>query len=202
MRWIRRHSRETAAIAACVGVVMIVAVLVVQYFTRGSSAPERDRSVPDFSAEPFDGADPATITRPPGMPAPASSASPGIPGIPGSSQGANAFGKPLNLPGLGGEGGVSGLPPHQIRLQLTSAVPISGVGYVIPTSLKDFYGVAEDIGKSWSLTTTVYGNPDYAQLFAQAGARGFPVTCTITVDGKVTERRSTAGPYGQLFCQG
>lgn len=108
----------------------------------------------------------------------------------------------LGLKGLAGEGGESHLQGHRISMQMSSSSPIRTVGYIVPTSLDNSYGVVKNVGSSWSLGTTVYGPPDYAQLFAQAGPAGNRITCTISVDGKVTERRSSVGPYGRLFCQG
>jgi hypothetical protein len=87
-------------------------------------------------------------------------------------------------------------------LSMTSAAPIAYVGYIVPTSLDHSTGTVTSPGTSWSLTTTAYGPPDHAQLFSLAGPAGVPVTCTITVDGRVTETRTTSGPYDQLFCQG
>lgn len=118
------------------------------------------------------------------------------------SDGLDAFGGLNSLPGLEGSGGTNGLPRHRVTITMTSSAPIGGVGYIVPTSLNDYYGIAKDVGRSWSLSTVVYGDPDYAQAFSQASARGNPITCTITVDGRVTDRRSTEGPYGQMFCQG
>ena len=112
------------------------------------------------------------------------------------------LGGPLASTGLGGSGGVQGLPRHELTLTISSAAPLGTVGYIIPTSLNDNYGVVKNVGRTFSVSTVVYGNPDYAQGFAQADARGNPVTCTVTVDGRVTERRSTEGPYAALFCQG
>lgn len=108
----------------------------------------------------------------------------------------------FNLPGIQGGSIYKYLPKHVVTMRVTSEAPIGTIGYVVPTSLRNSSGVVKNVQNSWSLTTTAYGDPDYAQLFMQAGARGFPITCTITVDGKVTERRSTEGPYGQMICQG
>lgn len=108
----------------------------------------------------------------------------------------------LNMPGLQGGSVYKYLPKHHVVMTISSQQPIGTVGYVVPTSLNNSSGVVKNVGTHWSLATTAYGDPDYAQLFMQAGARGFPVTCTITVDGRVTEHRSTEGPYGQLICQG
>lgn len=104
--------------------------------------------------------------------------------------------------GLPGGGGTKNLPKQRITLAMTSTAPIGVIGYIVPTSLDHSYGVAEDVGTSWSLRTIGYGDPDYAQLFAQSGPTGAVITCTVTVNGTVTESRSTDGPYSQLFCQG
>ncbi len=108
----------------------------------------------------------------------------------------------INMPGLQGGSVYKYLPKHHVVMTITSQQPIGTIGYVVPTSLHNSSGIVKNVGLRWSLATTAYGSPDYAQLFMQAGARGFPVTCTITVDGRVTEHRSTEGPYGQLICQG
>jgi len=108
----------------------------------------------------------------------------------------------LNMPGLQGGSIYKYLPKHTLTLRVTSEAPIGTVGYIVPTSLRKSSGIIKNVQNSWSLTTTAYGDPDYAQVFVQAGARGFPITCTILVDGHVTEHRSTEGPYGQMVCQG
>ncbi|RNL62182.1 hypothetical protein EFK50_10305 [Nocardioides marmoriginsengisoli] len=108
----------------------------------------------------------------------------------------------IDMPGLQGGSIYKYLPKHKVTMRITSEAPIGTVGYVVPTSLKNSSGIVKNVGTSWSLTTTAYGDPDYAQLFMAAGSRGYPVYCTITVDGKVTEQRHTEGPYGQLICQG
>lgn len=104
-------------------------------------------------------------------------------------------------PGLAGSGRSDSLPAHRFTIRLTSPNAIGWTGYVIPTS-KDPKGSAFVKGNTWTLTTTVYGPPDYGVVFIQAGPDGRPATCEITVDGRVTERRSTRGPYGTLWCQG
>lgn len=105
-------------------------------------------------------------------------------------------------PGLSGSGRSDSLPAHRFTIRLSSPNPIGWTGYIIPSSTKNPKGSAVVQGNTWSLTTTVYGPPDYGVVFIQAGADGRPATCEITVDGRVTERRSTRGPYGTLWCQG
>lgn len=116
--------------------------------------------------------------------------------------GLTQLGGPVSLPGLGGTGGTLGLPPRAVTISVSSSVPLGTVGYIVPTSPDNSYGLRKNVGASFSVSMTAYGDPDYAQVFAQSGPAGAPVTCTITVNGRVTEQRTTAGPYGQLFCQG
>ncbi len=108
----------------------------------------------------------------------------------------------FNIPGLQGGSIYQYLPKHVVTMRVTSEAPIGTIGYIVPTSLRNSSGVVKKVQNSWGLTTTAYGDPDYAQLFVYAGPRGFPITCTITVDGRVTERRTTEGPYAQMICQG
>ncbi|MCZ4497509.1 MAG: hypothetical protein JWQ74_62 [Marmoricola sp.] len=116
--------------------------------------------------------------------------------------GGSASSGEFGIPGIQGGSVYNSASKHRIDLRVTSEEPIGTVGYVVPTSLKKSRGVAKNVGRSWSLTTYGYGDPKYAELFLQAGARGFPITCVIKIDGKVTERRSTDGPYGALICVG
>ena len=112
---------------------------------------------------------------------------------------------PATLPepaGLAGEGRSIDTRYLSVTMTVTSSQPIGVVGYQVPTSPDHPSGIARNVGRSWSLTAKAYGKPDYAQLFLQAGPTGAPVTCTISVDGKVTERRTSSGPYAQMLCQG
>lgn len=121
-------------------------------------------------------------------------------GLSGSS-GSSSLGG-LSIPGIQGGSVYDNAPKHRIDLRVYSEQPIGTIGYVVPTSLKKSRGVVKNAGRSWSLTTYAYGDPKYAELFLQAGARGFPITCVIKVDGRITEKRATDGPYGQLVCVG
>ena len=186
MRWIRRHPRDAAALSAIVLGSLILGYLLVGWVWDRSPSAALDRSATSpFLESPIAGGT---------APEPSSEASPPVEGE--LSGGLSA----QQLYGLAGEGGITTLPKHSISLLVTSSEPISYVGYQIPTSPDKFYGVNKNVGKSWSLLTFGYGPPDYAQIFSAAGARG-TVTCTITIDGKVTERLSTDGPNSRLFCQ-
>jgi len=105
-------------------------------------------------------------------------------------------------PGLQGAGDYSQLPKHTLTVHMSTKGVLGTVAWIIPTSVENHEGTTVVRGGSWSLTTTVYGNPNYAVVFAQQGRVEEPVTCTITVDGKVTERRSTKGAYSAMWCEG
>lgn len=89
---------------------------------------------------------------------------------------------------------------HRLVLGATSTAAIGTVGYLVPTSSKDDYGSARQVGTRWSLRTTVTGKPYYAAIFVQAGAAGTSITCTIRLDGKLVSSASTKGAYGQQVC--
>lgn len=192
LRWIRRHQREALAAAAiALGVAAVVIGLVMR--SGGDSAP----------AAASEGT--GSIQRPQQVDTyvPPTGREPGSPLADDMlRQGFSALAGPAGGLGLAGSGGTKGLPRHTVVLRMSSSAPMGELGYVVPTSPDASYGVVKDAGRSWSLTTIAYGSPDYAQLFGQAGPGGAALTCTITVDGTVTEQRSTDGPYGQLFCQG
>jgi hypothetical protein len=95
----------------------------------------------------------------------------------------------------------SGGPPDTAPLALPTTTP-GRLLTDVPTSRDHQSGKRTDLAESWSLATTVYGKPDYAQLFTWTGPEGYPITCTITVDGHVTARLTTHGPWGKIFCQG
>jgi len=103
-------------------------------------------------------------------------------------------------PGEPGGFTYANLPSHQLVLSASAAVPVRAVGYLIPTSKDHPYGKVTGLGDRWSLTTSVYGKPDYAALFIQAGRAGVPVSCTITIDGRVASAKTTSGAYGRALC--
>jgi hypothetical protein len=204
MEWFRHHPK---AAAVCVAVTTLLVIAVVWIMV----SPDDEQ--PATLGEPVPTAVPSlsTLTPLPTAPAvPTGSAEPTTSPESDSVEtlfqsGLAALGKDKgmsSLPGFPGTGASKHLPRHKIVLRVVSEDTIGTVGYIMPTSLHESSGVVKNVGKSWSLTSTVYGDPDWAQIFVQARARGFPITCTITVDGRVTENRSTEGPYGRMVCQG
>ncbi|KRA31212.1 hypothetical protein ASD81_17250 [Nocardioides sp. Root614] len=118
-----------------------------------------------------------------------------------------AFGN--NFPGLGVQpGGIRGngasysAEKHEVTIRWRARHPLGLVAYIVPTSTNNSQGSHVENSNSWSMSTVAFGNPDYAVAFVQARADGQPVTCEILIDGRVTDRRSTVGPYGSVWCQG
>jgi hypothetical protein len=91
---------------------------------------------------------------------------------------------------------------HKLVLSASSAGPIPGVGYLVPTSRDHAYGQAKNLSSHWSATTSVTGKPYYALLFIQADKTGTPITCSISVDGVVKDTKTTSGPFGSQVCVG
>jgi hypothetical protein len=215
MEWIRR--RPTAA--AIVGVVSVLAVLALVFLLISpKSDPPDSSSIGDLSTvAPSPSVAPTLPELTPGLPSSTASV-PSAADVKkatqktfeqlskgytsgGLSSGGLSSGS-FNMQGLQGGSIYQYLPKHRITARISSGSPIGTVGYVIPTSLKSSNGTVRNVGTNWSLSTTVYGDPDYAQLFMQSDSIGHPITCTITVDGKITEQRTTEGPYARLICQG
>jgi hypothetical protein len=121
---------------------------------------------------------------------------------PGSQSGFAIPMPTLLPPGLSGDGATINAPKHTLTIRWSSPTALGPIAYVIPTS-KDHRrgGSVEKTRTRVSLTTTVYGNPDYAVAYVQAGL-GAPATCEIFVDGRRTAHRTTEGPYGAVWCQG
>lgn len=129
----------------------------------------------------------------------------GSPSAPGSSpNGLDLSTLPQHtiIPRIPGGFTFGSVPSHKLVLSATSARAIKRLGYLVPTSFDSSYGDIRNVGRSWSVTTTVYGNPAYAEVFIQSGSDGVPITCSITVDGVVTNSATTKGPYGRQVCIG
>lgn len=105
-------------------------------------------------------------------------------------------------PGIGGEGQNNPAEKHKVTIRWSSSKSLGVVAYIVPTSTENSRGSHIEQSSTWSTSTTAYGRPDYAVAFAQAGPDGKPVTCEVLIDGRVTDRRSTQGPYGTVWCQG
>jgi len=191
MEWIQRNRKAAAALAA---LVLLCGLVLVWVVTSGSGTPS---AAPTLAVPTATGPSRAPLTI---VPKPNASASPTA--VPTSLEGAGITGYTSLGDGLKGHSMTASIPGHHIVLSMTSREKLPFLIYYIPTSRDDRGGTLTDLGRTWSVQTTVYGKPDYAQLFTRANWNGTPITCTITVDGRVTARLTTSGPYGKAFCQG
>jgi hypothetical protein len=189
MEWIQRNRKAAAALAA---LVVLSGLVLVWVLTSGSGSPSAEPTLAVPTTSPSRA--PLTI-----LPTPSASATPTA--IPKSLEGAGIPGY-TSLTGLKGHSLSASYPRHHLVLSLTSSKKLPFLIYNVPTSRDNRGGTLTDLGRTWSVSTTVYGKPDYAQLFTRADWYGTPITCTITVDGRVTARLTTSGPYGKVFCQG
>lgn len=187
--------RLTPRRLVALGVVLLVAAAGIVMVT----TPEKGSGSDDLSSQ-GPSADDLTSRDQPGDDKPVDDDSkPAAGAFPGDPGGGDTFFG--TQPGLGGQGYNRNTPSRAITLTVTSSRPIGTVGYIIPTSPDRGYGVAKNLGTSWSLTTRVYGKPGYARLFVQAGPSGAAVTCSVSVAGGPSDSRSTSGPYSQAMCQ-
>ena len=186
----RNHDRRNFLIIAVIAIAVIVASLALR-------TGRDDEKAVDPVAEPSTSASSeATATPAPRHKKREPLAASALAGAPNAS----VFGLP---PGMQGSGSVTSLPPHHVTI--TWSAPRSAVGvvaWIIPSSQDHEQGKATSYAHSYSLSTTVYGNPKYAAVFAQADVHGNPITCTITVDGRVTEQRTASKPFSAMWCVG
>jgi hypothetical protein len=189
MEWIRRNPKSAVALSA---LAMLCVIVFVWGMSGGSDAPSATPTLgpPTSSTAP---SNPLTaLPSPTGSP---SSVADAIAGFPAGGMGALG-------PGSAGEGFHNGLPAHRIVISAGSDGPLLGVGWRAPTADgarggKDLSGAA-----TFRHAATVYGKPDYAQIYTYDGPESSTVWCTITVDGRVTDHQVAKGPWGQVFCQG
>lgn len=188
MEWIRRNPKSAAALSALT--VLLVVVLV--WGLGGSDTPTDEPTLGAPSASPTPTRAPLTVLPSPSA-APTSIAE-AIQGFPSSGMGAG--------PGLLGDGATQGLPPHRVVIEAGSDGPLLGVGWRIPTADGKRAGKDLTYKNRFRHAATAYGSPDYAQLYTRVGPDSSVVWCTVSVDGRVVERKEVKGPWGGVFCQG
>jgi hypothetical protein len=197
VEWIRRNPKAAAGLS---GLAVLCAVILVWGMSGGSRSASADPTlggpslaVPTITPHraPLTG-----LASPSGTP---TSMAGGMAGF--SSSGFSSSGSSAGS-GLGGPGFHDGLPPHHIVISAGSDGPLLGVGWKMPTADGPRSGKDLSGRRTFRYSTTVYGKPDYAQLYTYDGPESSTIWCTITVDGKVTEHQVAKGPWGQVFCQG
>lgn len=195
MEWVRSNPGKAAGLSALVVLVLVVLV----HGALGGRGAAGDTVGAPLAIPTVTPSDSLTAmpTPLPARTGPTASAAP----LPGLAGGPVTVGR-SKYDGLRGASRSQSIPSHHLVLRLWSDHKLPFVIYNIPTSRDHPGGRSTDLGRSWTLSTTVYGKPDYAQLFTRSGFEGYPITCQITVDGRVTARLTTRGPWGKIFCQG
>lgn len=206
MEWIRRRP----AVAGGVGVVALLAVLLLVWVLSSSSSGKPasdgpfDPSTYSASPEPTLATPSAVPTTPIAPPTalPSGSAAGGTgAGFPSGSHGASTSSS-INAPGYQGGGYSAGLPKHRLVFRVFSAKPIGTVGWTLLYTDGKTSGRSDGVGRTWSLTRTVYGYPDFGRLFYSSGVDSTPIVGEIYIDGRRTARCSTEGPFSTIMCQG
>jgi hypothetical protein len=195
MEWVRRHPRTAAGLS----LLAVLCVGVIAWGVLGNGSPSSE-ALPG-SALPAPTSPRLTLPTlaPSGSPAPTGSpASIGdaLANLPGANGG-----QPLP-PGLAGSGGVIAMPAHHVVISAGSDGPLLGVGWNIPTADGQRKGKDLSHRRTFGHATTAYGKPNYAQLFAKSGPDSSYVWCTVSVDGRVTERQEGHGPWAGVYCVG
>jgi hypothetical protein len=190
MEWIRRNPKKAAGLSA---LALACAVILVWGVTNGSGKADPTLGVTAPLATPTQ-APPRSLTGPLAPSAAPTSVDQVVGGLPSTGMG--------GISGVAGTGFNSGLKPHHIVITAESDGPLAGVGWKMPTADGPRGGKDAVGARSFRHEATVYGPPDYAQLYTFDGPESSRLSCTITVDGKVTDHQEAHGPWGQVFCQG
>lgn len=190
MDWFRRNPKEAAGLSALAVLCLVVLVWGVAGGRRAS--------------------EPSTLGRPAPLATPTKSPTRALGGLATPSGSPTPVGQmvgsfpstAMGEAGFAGTGFDRGLKPHHIVITAESDGPLAGVGWQMPTA-DGPRGGKDAVGqRSFRHEATVYGGPDYAQLYTFDGPNSSWVSCTITVDGKVTDHQVAKGPWGQVFCRG
>jgi hypothetical protein len=91
---------------------------------------------------------------------------------------------------------------HEVTISVSTPGHIEVLGYLVPTGMGSSYGEVHTARHTWSMREQAVGSGYLAAMFVQSDKLGSPLTCTVTVDGKVTNSETTSGSYGRAVCLG
>jgi hypothetical protein len=91
---------------------------------------------------------------------------------------------------------------HNVTISASAPGHMAVLGYLVPTGLGSAYGAVHTNHNSWTMSEQALGRGYLAAVFIQTDRSGIPITCTVTVDGKVTSRETASSPYGRAVCIG
>ncbi|MGY2877152.1 hypothetical protein ACVW00_004342 [Marmoricola sp. URHA0025 HA25] len=191
MEWIQRNPKKAAGLTA---LAVLVVIVLVWGMSGGSGTPSGGSTPGAPLATPT-----ATPTHElsvlPTPSSPATGASDVLQALTANgSFDSKSFGKP--------SGSSQSLTRHHVTVTAQSDAPLMAVGWWIPFADGARTGSDTSGSRSFHHSDGTYGDADLARILAYGGPYSKKTWCTITVDGKVTERQEAAGPYAKVFCQG
>jgi len=192
MEWIQRNPKKAVGLSA---LAVLVVVVLVWGMSGGSGTP----SQPTLGGP--------SLATPTATPTHILSALPTPSAVPTSTddvlQALTAAGSGTSKSTAFGAGGSShGLTPHRVVITAQSDGALMAVGWWIPFADGERKGADTSGSKTFTHGDHTYGDSDLARVLAYSGPDSKKTWCTITVDGKVTERQEAKGPYAEVFCQG
>jgi hypothetical protein len=191
MEWIQRNPKKAVALSA----LLVLCLIALVWALSGSSDDSSDSSTLGGPALATPTTTPSqhltVLPTPSGIPTSVGGVMQGL-----DSSGNGAFTKSF------GSGSSKSLPKHHVVVKAVSDGQMMGVGWWIPFADGERKGGEKGPGKTFDHGDTTYGDADLARVLAYGGPTSKRTTCMIIVDGKVTEKQTAKGPYGQVFCQG
>ena len=191
MEWIQRNPKKTVALSA---LLVLCLVLLVWGLSGGGDSAD---STPTLGGPSL-----ATPTTTPSehltvLPTPS-----GLPtSVGGVMQGLDSSGNGVFTESFG-SGSAKSLAKHHVVVKAVSDGVMMGVGWWIPFANGARKGGEVPKSTTFSHSDTTWGDSDLARILAYGGPNSKKTTCYVIVDGKVTEKETAEGPYGQVFCQG
>lgn len=191
MEWIQRNQKKAVALAA---LAVLCLVVLGWGLSGGSGTPSADPTLdgPSLATPTTSPTDRLTVLpTPSAVPTSVKGVLQGL-----SATGTGAFGTSF------GSGSSKSLPRHHIVLAARSDGDMMAVGWWIPLADGQRQAGKTDPGREFEHADYTYGDADLGRILAYGGPTSRKTSCTVTVDGKVTEHQSARGPYAQVFCQG
>jgi len=104
--------------------------------------------------------------------------------------------------GTFGDGSTQSLTRHRVTVSAGSDGPMMAIGWWIPLADGPRKGSDTSKSRSFHHSDVTWGDGDLARVLAFGGPYSLKTWCTVTVDGRVTERQEAKGPWARVFCQG
>ena len=191
MEWIQRNPKKTVGLSA---LAVLVVVMLVWGITGGSDSPQKSTlGGPPLATPTATPTDQLTV-----LPTPSA-----VPSTVGSLlDGLGGSGNGAFTSSFGANGSSKSLTRHRVVVKAGSDGPLMAAGWWIPVADGARKGGKKNPGRTYEHSDHTYGDSDLARILAYGGPYSRNTWCTVTVDGKVTERQHADGPYAEVFCQG